>query len=102
MKDFLYKFGPAILGVVSSVIGGGMGGLLTGAIAGVAALVVGILIQRTIKKWKFANADKKSNEQAAKDHGKVIKDQQEQAESDGKAHSQSKKDKDNAFDEGEQ
>ena len=93
MKDFLWKFGPALIGIVSAVIGGGIGGLIPAGIAGVVMAIIGILIQRTIKKWNFSAADKKSNEQAAKDHAKVIEEQQKQAESDAKALKQSKKDK---------
>jgi hypothetical protein len=98
MKDFLWQFGPAIIGVISAVVGGGTGGLAVGGIVGLALGGIALFIRYKLRQWGFDAAHQKQENQAAKDHGKIIKDEQEQSQSDKQAHDQSKKDKGAAFD----
>lgn len=97
MKDFLWQFGPALLGIVSALIGGGIGGLIPLAIAGVVMTIVGIVIRNKIKAWQFSNAHKEQNDQAVKDHADTQKKDQDQSISDAKALEQHKKDWKDAF-----
>lgn len=97
MKDFLWNFGPAILGIVSAIIGGGIGGLIPMAIAGVAAAVGAILVQRAYQSYKYNKAHKKLNDEAAIDHAQSTKQNQQQAIADKQALKDSESAHDKAF-----